>query len=132
MDQSWVRRMSRSSTTTTALISVCLVAGAWWSAPGFEAAMAQDAETMRSMCGTISALDGAAREMRVITGVGHSLRVVVFRIERGCRIRLAGAEGRLDDLARGQIVVVAYRTTPDGYKAESIELGPPPPERGRR
>ena len=124
--------MRRSPMVATALISVGLLAGAWWSAPGFEAATASAPDALRSMCGTVSAVDDAAGEMRVITGVGHSLRVLVFRIERGCRVRVAGAEARPRDLARGQIVVVAYRTTPAGHEAQSIEVGPPPPERGRR
>jgi len=110
---------------------VGLLAGVWWSAPGFEAATSgTDAAT--KMCGTVAALNRTAGELRVITGVGHSLRVVVFRVGRECRVRVAGVEAALGDLARGQIVVVDYRKTPSGNTAETIETVRPGSERGQR
>lgn len=121
---------NRSSIAVSGVVLLGLLAGLWWSAPGFEAAT-RSTEAPAKMCGTVSALDRTTGELRLVTGVGHSLRVVVFRVGRECRVRVAGAEAALGDIARGQIVVVDYRKTPSGNTAESIETVRLDSDRGR-
>jgi len=123
--------MSRFSIAVTGVVMAGLLAGVWWSAPDLAAAT-RGTDAVAKMCGTVAASDRAAGELRLITGVGHALRVVVFRVDRECTIRFAGAEGSLDELARGQVVVVAYRATPEGYTAETIETSRPESEPGQR
>ena len=69
-----------------------------------------------------------ARQVRVITGVGHAARIVVFHAGTECHITDAGADARLRDVTRGAIVVVHFRKAGATYEAESIEVRPQEPE----
>jgi hypothetical protein len=87
---------------------------------------------LERMIGTVKAVDPEARTVWVITGTGHSLRMMAFHAGSHCRIAVAGAEAQLGDVRRGQIVVVRHRKTVERYEAESIETLPTPDEGRRR
>lgn len=74
-----------------------------------------------SMSGTVASVDGAAREVDLVTGVGQALRRVVFHVGPDCRILVAGAEAGLRDVKRGAVVEVRYRIALDRYEALVIE-----------
>jgi hypothetical protein len=71
--------------------------------------------------GTVISIDRGARTLAMISGTGHALRLLTFRASTGCRIEISGTVASFDDLARGRIVVVRHRKTPDPYEALSIE-----------
>ena len=76
------------------------------------------------MTGMVQTVDTLAREVRVITGVGHSLRLIVFHAGDGCRIAVAGKEVDLRDVPRGAVVSVRYRRIASLYEADAIEATP--------
>lgn len=86
-----------------------------------------------AMKGMVAAVNTDERQVRVLTGTGHSLRVMVFHAGTECRIRVEGAAAGLEDLERGQVVAVRYRETSAPYhEAESMEATPMPAAGDRR
>ena len=75
--------------------------------------------------GTVKAVDPDARQVSVITGCGHAVRVMVFQASTGCRIEVDGVGAPIASLRRGQIVAVRYRGAAPPYAAESIATPPP-------
>ena len=69
--------------------------------------------------GTVKTVDPAARRLWLITGTGHSLRVLSFHASVDCRIEVSGTSARLADIERGHVVVIRYRTE-EPYEAISI------------
>ena len=74
---------------------------------------------------TVKAVDLEGRVLWVITGTGHALRLLEFRVPPECRIERSGASARLADLEPGQIVEVRHRKERhrqgEAYEAVSIE-----------
>jgi len=87
---------------------------------------------LKQTTGTVSAIETDARQISVITGCGHALRVMVFHADAACRIEIDGVVAPLTSLRRGRIVTVRYRSGPEPYIAESIATIPSPDVRGRR
>ena len=74
---------------------------------------------------TVKAVDLEHRVLWVITGTGHALRLLEFRVPPECRIERSGTSARLADLEPGQIVEVRHRKVRqregETYEAVSIE-----------
>lgn len=88
-------------------------------------------QRLETLCGTVRTVEPAAQRIRVITGVGHSLRAMEFHAGPPCRVKVAGTTARLNDIERGEVVVVHYRKTADLYQAELIETGTLPDDERR-
>ena len=80
------------------------------------------------MTGTVAEVAVDARQVRVLTGVGHAARIMAFHAGTECRVTDAGAHARLSDVTRGAIVVVRFRKSGATYEAESIDVRPQEPE----
>jgi len=86
-----------------------------WLAPGLGgAAQAQPAGAPDTLTATLRSVDADARQVEVLTGVGHALRVVTIRVEPECVIRVDGAPAPLGALEPGRIVRIAYRQAAAG------------------
>jgi hypothetical protein len=107
-----------------AFLAVAVVAG---TAKG----TASDAE-LNQTTGTVTAVALGPRQISVITGCGHALRVVAFFVGEGCKIQVGGVAAPLTSLRRGQIVAVRYRAGAEPCVAESIATPPTPDARGQR
>jgi hypothetical protein len=82
------------------------------------------------MVGTVRAVDTQARAIRVITGVGHSLRMMAFHAGEECRIVVDGRTAELRDVRRGAIVEIRYRPATGLHEADAIEAPPPSKDGG--
>ncbi|HSD27355.1 MAG TPA: hypothetical protein VLL75_08620 [Vicinamibacteria bacterium] len=86
-----------------------------WLVPGpGSAAQAQPARAPGTLTATLRSVDADARQVDVLTGVGHALRVVTVRVEPECVIRVDGAPAPLGALTPGRIVRIAYRQATAG------------------
>jgi len=113
----------------TILFNLAVIVSAGWSCVAI-AALAQQGRgnDPQRMTGTVAEVDVEARQVRVITGVGHAARTMAFHAGTECRITCAGTAVALKDVTRGAIVVVDYRNARGGYEAESMEVRSPQPE----
>ena len=107
-----------------ALLAVIVVAGAF-------TGMAGDVE-LKLTTGTVAAIEPRTRQISVITGCGHALRVVAFYAGEGCKIEVGGVAAPLTSLRRGQIVAVRYRAGAEPCVAERITTPPTPVAGGRQ
>jgi hypothetical protein len=87
---------------------------------------------LKQMIGTVTALESESRQVSVITGTGHALRVIVFHADAACRIEVDGVVVPLTRLQRGRIVEVRYRGNAAPYAAERITTRPAPGAGGPR
>jgi len=115
----------RSSTTLAAaalLVSVAVLAQSS-PQPASHSAQASGPEAAAPgmLTATLWSVDLKAKEIRVVTGVGHALRLMRLTLGEGCQIRHAGAAGRPEDLRPGGIVRVRYRGAGGSIAAQSIE-----------
>lgn len=72
-------------------------------------------DTLRA---TVQGVYPEASEMRLVTGVGLSLRTVRVHAPAETSVRVAGEEAGLDALRRGQVVVVVLREPPEGLELD--------------
>jgi hypothetical protein len=112
------RAAFRATIGVTALLAVV--------APSGTATGAASGIDFEQTIGTVKAVDPDTRQISVITGCGHALRVMVFQASTACRIEVAGVGAPLASLRRGQIVAVRYRSPAPPYTAESIATPPAP------
>ena len=107
--------------TLAVVLALTLLSGA---AGTFARSLQVSPPAADQMTGMVQTVDTLAREVRVITGVGHSLRLIVFHAGEGCRIVIAGRQADLRDVPRGAIVAVQYRRIASLYEADAIDAGP--------
>lgn len=107
--------------TLAVVLALTLLSG---TAGTFARSLQVSAPATDEMTGMVQTVDTLAREVRVITGVGHSLRLIVFHAGDGCRIAVAGKEADLRDVPRGAVVSVRYRRIASLYEADAIDATP--------
>ena len=112
--------------TTIAAAALLAASAAGWAVTG----SANERDLDRTV-GTVQAINAPSREVKLITGCGHALRVTSFHAVTDCRIEVAGKGAPLTDLKRGQIVVVRHRRGAECDVAESIATLPPADDRRR-
>ncbi len=102
--------------------------------PGRGAAQAQPAGAPGTLTAMLSSVDVEARQVEVLTAVGHAVRVVTIHVEPDCAIRVDGAPSSLGALKPGRIVRLGYRQAAAGAAAaraaRTIETLPKPASSG--
>ena len=74
-----------------------------------------------SLAATVRSVDAKKGTLDVITGVGLALRVVRFRVDEQCQIKVKGGAAKLTDLRPGEVVRLQYRKIDDRRMAQTIE-----------
>ena len=118
--------MSRGSTlpgfaSTLAVLSLLACGGAYQAAsvPG---PTGLTSSTPNVLTGTCKDYDAGNRTMDVITGVSFALREITFQLHVNTEITIRGQRAALSDLQAGLVVRIEYRTTPQAYLADKIEV----------
>ena len=106
-------------------LSVALLGGLPGDARGETPASPPPASSLArplSLTATVRSVDASTRTIRVITGVGHALRIQQIQVPEGVPIRARGAAAGLSECKPRQIVRVECRSTSSGIVASEIEV----------
>ena len=107
----------RRSVELICLLLVGASVGSAWLQRSPEAASGE----LPTMAATVRSVDTKQGTLDVITGVGLALRVIRFRVDKHCQIKVRGEAAKLTDLRPGEVVRLQYRKIDDRRMVQTIE-----------
>jgi hypothetical protein len=120
-----MRQVSPLGRIPLAALIFLLAIGVFRAAPSVAQSGQPTGETPKTLTATVRDVDTGAHTLKVVTGVGHALRIVKLQLSTECEIKVTGAQAQLADLKPGDIVRIRYRETDEADVAESIETVKP-------
>jgi hypothetical protein len=121
--------MTRGIERRAPLFILCFslfLSGAASAAPPSPAATPAATVPSATLTATVQSVDGQARTLQVVTGVGHALRVVKISWKEAPTVKAAAAGAGMSQLKPGDLVRVEYAKALEGNVVKTIELLPSP------